>query len=358
MKHFTLSLTLLGAATLAAHADFTVRFDHSADLPAQIVVTRMALSEFNAKAKSYTYDTIATSGPAIRFADDAARLITVNPVNDDTNSVRIVALPNENVTLTLLGHDMAEASVSGSPFMQSVADFNRALRRYSADSLARIADSGKRTMEFYRFKQDYILSHRNDDISVWILNMPVAMCAQVIDSISPEVRSGLLAPMYTRAAENVADYRRTLIAREAIAPGNMAPSFTLPDISGRMVSLESLRGRWVLLDFWATWCVWCIKGFPEMRQFSQEHSAQCAVVTIDCRESREVWADYVSSHSMPWINLWIDPSADTNPMQSYAVESLPTKVLIDPEGKIRLVVNGHTDNFFLEVKSLITSSSL
>lgn len=355
MKHFALSLTLLSAATLAAHADFTLRFDHSAALPAQIVVTRMDLSDFNAKARSYTYDTIATSGPAVRFADDATQLITVNPVNDDTNSVRIVARPDENVTLTLLGHDMSEAPVSGSPFMQSVEEFNRALRRYSSDSLARIADSGERTMEFYRFKQNYILSHRNDDVSVWILNMPVAMCAQVIDSISPRVRHGLLAPVYARAAESVADYRSTLMVRKAIAPGNMAPSFTLPDITGHMVSLESLRGRWVLLDFWATWCGWCIKGFPEMRQFSQEHSAQCAVVTVDCHESREVWADYVSSHSMPWINLWIDPSAASNPMRSYAVESLPTKVLIDPEGIIRLVVKGHTADFFSRVKSLITS---
>ena len=48
---------------------------------------------------------------------------------------------------------------------------------------------------------------------------------------------------------------------------DMAPDFTLNDIDGNPLSLSSLRGKYVVLDFWGSWCVWCIKGMPEMKKY-------------------------------------------------------------------------------------------
>lgn len=49
-------------------------------------------------------------------------------------------------------------------------------------------------------------------------------------------------------------------------PGNLAPEFTLKDLDGKNFDLSSLRGKYVVLDFWGSWCGWCIKGIPEMKR--------------------------------------------------------------------------------------------
>ena len=48
----------------------------------------------------------------------------------------------------------------------------------------------------------------------------------------------------------------------AVADRQAAPDFTLNDINGKPLSLSDLKGKWVILDFWGSWCPWCIKGFP------------------------------------------------------------------------------------------------
>ena len=56
------------------------------------------------------------------------------------------------------------------------------------------------------------------------------------------------------------------MASQSIAEGQMAPDFTLKDLQGNDLSLSSLRGKYVVLDFWGSWCGWCIKGIPDMKE--------------------------------------------------------------------------------------------
>ena len=57
---------------------------------------------------------------------------------------------------------------------------------------------------------------------------------------------------------------------EVEADGTEAPDFTLNDLSGKPLTLSSLRGKYVILDFWGSWCVWCIKGIPQMKEYYQK----------------------------------------------------------------------------------------
>ena len=57
------------------------------------------------------------------------------------------------------------------------------------------------------------------------------------------------------------------VAMEADADGIEAPDFTLNDINGNPLTLSSLRGKYVILDFWGSWCGWCIKGIPQMKEY-------------------------------------------------------------------------------------------
>ena len=55
--------------------------------------------------------------------------------------------------------------------------------------------------------------------------------------------------------------------QEGIADGQMAPDFTLKDINGNPLSLSSLRGKYVIIDFWGSWCIWCVRGMPKMKEY-------------------------------------------------------------------------------------------
>ncbi|MDE6393778.1 MAG: TlpA family protein disulfide reductase, partial [Duncaniella sp.] len=76
------------------------------------------------------------------------------------------------------------------------------------------------------------------------------------------------AELLNRQTEEMQQAREAEEARQAeIAAGNVdAPDFTLPDLNGKEVSLSDFRGKWVVLDFWGSWCGWCVKGFPALKE--------------------------------------------------------------------------------------------
>ena len=69
----------------------------------------------------------------------------------------------------------------------------------------------------------------------------------------------------------------------------MAPDFTLNDLSGKPLTLSSLRGKYVILDFWGSWCVWCIKGFPQMKEYYQKYAGKFEILGIDCNDPEAKW---------------------------------------------------------------------
>ena len=114
--------------------------------------------------------------------------------------------------------------------------------------------------------------------------------------------------------------------------GNPAPDFTLPDLSGRPVSLGDFRGRPVLLNFWATWCGPCREEMPRIQAFHEQYRDRVAVVGVDVGESAEQVEAYVRAGGYTWLFL-LDEQAAT--AEKYAVYGLPTTFFLDRDGIIR-----------------------
>lgn len=131
----------------------------------------------------------------------------------------------------------------------------------------------------------------------------------------------------------------------------IAPEFTLKNLDNREVSLKDFRGKWVILDFWGSWCPWCIKGFPELKEAYQKYSGKLEIIGIDCRESEEDWKAGVKKYELPWVNLY-NPE-DSKLTEEYAVPGYPTKVIIDPQGYIKNITIGHNPEFFNILSKLI-----
>ena len=129
-----------------------------------------------------------------------------------------------------------------------------------------------------------------------------------------------------------------------------APDFTLNDINGKPLTLSSLRGKYVILDFWGSWCVWCIKGMPRMKEYYQKYAGKLEILGIDCNDTEEEWKAAVTKLELPWLHVYNTESSDV--LQQYGVQGFPTKVVVSPEGKVAHVVVGEDPAFYTYLDSL------
>jgi cytochrome c biogenesis protein CcmG/thiol:disulfide interchange protein DsbE len=118
--------------------------------------------------------------------------------------------------------------------------------------------------------------------------------------------------------------------------GGEAPPLALKDLAGRTVDLESLRGRVVLVNFWATWCPPCRAEIPELSELWREQKAGCFEVLGVAEDSPP--ADLLSiARSMPYPVL-TDPRGDA--AAAWSVMGFPSSFLVDPRGRVVRVFEG------------------
>ena len=127
---------------------------------------------------------------------------------------------------------------------------------------------------------------------------------------------------------------------------NLAPDFELPDLQGNPLKLSSLRGKYVVLDFWGSWCIWCIRGIPKMKEAYTKHKDKMEILGVDCRDSEAKWKAAVDEHQLPWLHVRCSDEQLPSLAKKYQIEGFPTKVIIDPEGKLVKVVVGEDPAFY------------
>lgn len=119
---------------------------------------------------------------------------------------------------------------------------------------------------------------------------------------------------------------------EKVVPGYQVPDFRLKNLDGEYMTLESFKGKYVLLDFWGTWCRWCITGIPEMKEYYAKYKDRIEFVGIDCRDTEEAWREGVKKHELPWVNLY--NGHDQEIVIEYGIQGYPTKIIVGPDGKV------------------------
>jgi thiol-disulfide isomerase/thioredoxin len=123
-----------------------------------------------------------------------------------------------------------------------------------------------------------------------------------------------------------------------------APDFTLNDINGQPLKLSSLRGKYVILDFWGSWCGWCIKGFPQMKEYYKKYAGKFEILGIDCNDSEEKWKAAVAKYELPWLHVY--NTNDSGVLEQYAIQGFPTKIIVGPDGKIVQTIIGEDPAFY------------
>jgi thiol-disulfide isomerase/thioredoxin len=123
--------------------------------------------------------------------------------------------------------------------------------------------------------------------------------------------------------------------RPELVRARMAPAFNIKTIDGRIVSLDDLAGKVVLLDFWATWCGPCREALPHVQEIAKKFAGQPLVVmSISLDNDDQKWRDFVGQHGMTWIQAR-DGGFDGAVATTFGVRAIPATFTIDADGVLQ-----------------------
>ena len=191
---------------------------------------------------------------------------------------------------------------------------------------------------------EYIRQHPDEDLSVFLAWRTGEKQEEALELLGDKAKNGKLAAMYQFLDKIIKEEQEKAKARENVSEGKPAPDFTLKDLQGKDLTLSSLRGKYVVLDFWGSWCGWCIKGIPEMKKYYEKYKGKMEILGIDCRDTEEKWKAAVEKHELPWLHVRNAGAPDVSVL--YAIQGYPTKIVVDPEGKIAKIVVGEDPAFY------------
>ena len=132
--------------------------------------------------------------------------------------------------------------------------------------------------------------------------------------------------------------REELASRKATMPGAEAPDFTLNDTEGNPVTLSSLRGQYVIVDFWASWCKPCRAGVPDMKKlYAKYHPKGLEIIGVSDDNNHDAWKKAIEQDQTPWIHVVDEFPVENKPARVgslWGVHYIPSYFLLDKEGKI------------------------
>lgn len=119
--------------------------------------------------------------------------------------------------------------------------------------------------------------------------------------------------------------------------GKKSPLFNYEDIDGNKVALADLKGKYIYIDVWATWCKPCIAQIPDLKQLEHDYRNENIAfvsISVDKPKAKEKWKAMVKKKGLAGIQLFADNGFDSEFIDTFGISSIPSFILIDPEGKI------------------------
>ena len=357
MKLKMMTFAALAATTLAAFAQHTVTAKLSDLKDGEIMVRYVDL----AKRTISRIDTVAVKDGTFYLDAKGDKALFAEITVRELGSLPIFVVPGEQGVLSgTFNHaewsgskfyaDLGKLEKQTDPLLNEMRtindDFSKKVRDgANADSLRAIVmpafqAANKKVDDL---QMDFIKNNPANDVSASLL-MDIDDKEGGIKLLAPSVKTGKFSE-FVSAIQTMVDRRKAQAeAAQKVAPGKMAPDFTLKTPAGTDLSLSSLRGKYVILDFWGSWCGWCIKGFPDMKKYYEKYKSKLEILGVDCNDTQDKWKAAIEKYELTWKHVYNPDNSSIT--KDYAIEGYPTKVIIDPEGKIVKTIVGEDPAFY------------
>lgn len=179
------------------------------------------------------------------------------------------------------------------------------------------------------FQNDYVATRPNSLASGILLmliadNIPVSRLETYYNNLGDDVKQ---LAMLDKMPTKIAGKKRSVI-------GSIAPDFTMNDVNGKPVTLSKYRGKYVLLDFWASWCVPCRQDNAYLKAaYKKYKDKDFTIISVSVDENGNSWKQAVAKDQLTWTQI-SDLKKPNKVAELYGVQPIPDNFLNDPQGEI------------------------
>ncbi|MCZ4695568.1 TlpA family protein disulfide reductase [Ancylomarina euxinus] len=314
--------------------------------------------EFTSEVSELTHITISTG------VDRVVKWAGRGYIPAKSSLLALFVYPGANVSIKGEISDFVNAYPSGDDVNDGLAKLNKAIFpvmneavNYSVEA-SKLKDdikleaekkANKMSAKSIAMKEQFIADHPNLLASVWMLSdmalrshLPMKRIDELFNSFSSKYSE---TSYYKELSERVNGYNSTQI-------GSQVKFKTDKTINGESFDIKDLRGKYVILDFWGTWCGACVKGMPGLMDFRNANKNEVEVVAVNCGDTQERWLKSKYTKDYNWIHVKSNKS-DNNLVTRFNVQGYPTKIVVDPNGKIVKRHVGEDPEFYEELNKLI-----
>ena len=277
---------------------------------------------------------------AMLVLDSAQKITLTGDARDLGNTFKAEGSPDTKLFLEY--QELAKFQKTRTDSLENI--FNNALIVQKLDSLR--ADSLSKVLQK---PYELMVASYSDIVAKKIKENPSSFASiMAIQQIKPEIYLDVykaldkgLAEKYplnedVKAFHGMVEQTEMMVSRtEAIKVGAEAPELILPMPNDKELALSSLRGKVVLIDFWASWCGPCRKELPNVKRAYEKYKAKgFEILGVSLDKERDEWIGAISKEGLTWPQVSDLKFWQSEACKSYAVQSIPYTVLIDKEGKI------------------------
>jgi peroxiredoxin len=288
-------------------------------MPATVLIDRVGTGFSNRRPTSSEMIYLEPGTITIASPDSLDNaVLSGTPLNTDYQKLRVALKPSIK-KMAQLSNDYQKAT----PQQRTDKAF-----RESLDNQYEAIEAEQRQV-----RADFIKANPNTPVSLYAL--------QRYGGYAPDYAD--LKPKFDGLSETVRNsdegkaYEKTLTMLKATSVGAMAPDFTQADTLGKAVSLRDFRGKYVLVDFWASWCGPCRQENPNVvKAYNQYKDKNFTVlgVSLDRPGAKEAWMNAIHKDGLTWTQVSDLKFWDNEVARQYGIRSIPQNFLIGPDGTI------------------------
>ncbi|MFB6318256.1 TlpA family protein disulfide reductase [Saccharicrinis sp. FJH54] len=225
-------------------------------------------------------------------------------------------------------------------------------KKHVSDSLISEIDKMDSILEIDRL--DYVKNNPDKELSAYYLvSQGYDTIEKYYPKLTPDIREGTFKNMLDYHYQHILRFNLTVENEKKVSSGTLAPEFVLTSLSGSDFSLDSIKDKYIVLDFWGSWCGWCIKGFPEMKEYYRKYKNKLEIVGIACHDKEDAWRRSVEENGLEWIQLINKSDIEHNVSILYGVRGYPSKIILDKNKRIVARFLGETPEFYTKLDELL-----